>query len=350
MAVFVVACAHPPPPPAPMLVSTPVAVAPRALPAPPAPPSEAEILQRSHDVLDAFDRDDVAVVAAALGTDFVHFEAGGEPTLRDADLDHLAKRKPNAPHVGARTWSHEHVYVHPDTAVFIGQAAEHMTGNDSHGGVNLDGWYTLAWRRDGEAWKLSLWTWQKGGQAAERDNWNEVFRNSVGFNHQPNRLLVETVADKKPGRALDVAMGQGRNALYLASQGWKVTGVDFSDEGLRIARAMAAERKLPLETVDADIETYEFGTAKWDLVTMIYAGNEVAWINKIKPSLKKGGLVIVEYFHENGDNGPMKGFTTGQLAALFADGFDILRDDVVEDAPDWALDKTTLVRFVARKR
>jgi hypothetical protein len=66
--------------------------------------------------------------------------------------------------------------------------------------------------------------------------------------------------------------------------------------------------------------------------------------------LKKGGLFIVEYYHQDGDNSPMKGFTTGQLAALFADGFDILRDDVVEDAPDWALDRTTLVRFFARKR
>jgi 2-polyprenyl-3-methyl-5-hydroxy-6-metoxy-1,4-benzoquinol methylase len=61
------------------------------------------------------------------------------------------------------------------------------------------------------------------------------FHNDVGFEKQPNRLLVDAVAKRKPGRALDVAMGQGRNALYLASRGWKVTGVNFSDEGVRAA-------------------------------------------------------------------------------------------------------------------
>jgi len=349
VSVLALACTHPPapsvrapgPPPSPDVSA--------AVPAPRTPPTEAEILQRSHDVIDAFDRGDVPTVAAALGADFVHFE-GGEPTERAAELDQMAKRKPEAPHIATRAWSHEHVYAHPDSAVFIGEAAEHMAGNDSHGGFNYDGWYTLAWRRDGNDWKLSLWTWRKGGSAAERDTWNEIFRNSIGFNHEPNRLLVETVKGKKPGKALDVAMGQGRNAIYLASQGWKVTGVDFSDEGLRLAQATAAARKLRLDVVNADVKGYDFGTAKWDLVTMIYAGDDVTWIDKIKPSLKRGGLFIVEYFHKDVGLGQKDGFATGQLAALFADGFEIVRDDVVEDAPDWAVDKSTLVRFVARKR
>ncbi len=56
---------------------------------------------------------------------------------------------------------------------------------------------------------------------------------------QPDAFLVESTKDVKPGRALDVAMGQGRNALYLAKAGWEVTGFDISSNGLSAARAAA---------------------------------------------------------------------------------------------------------------
>ena len=81
---------------------------------------------------------------------------------------------------------------------------------------------------------------------------------------------------------------------------------------------------------------------------MFTAGNDVAEIDKIKRSLKPGGLFVVEYFHNSND--VTDGFDTGQLAKLFADGYDIVRDEVVDDVPDWGMDKATLVRFVARKR
>jgi SAM-dependent methyltransferase len=313
----------------------------------PAAPSNAQITDKSHAVLDAFDRGDATTWSAMTSTEFVRFE-GDEPVEKAKDLERMAKRTAGAPHIATRTWSHEHVYVTPDRAVFIGEAVEHDAGNDSHGGFEYDGWYTLAWHRDGSEWKLGLWTWRKGGKGAERDAWNDTFRQERGFTKEPNRLLVEAIRGVKPGTALDVAMGQGRNALYLVSQGWKTTGVDFSAEGLRKAQEAATARHLELEVVSADIDQYDFGIAKWDLVTMIYAGTEEKWIKRIQASLKPGGLYIAEYFHN--DQNKMNGFATGQLAKLFADGYDILRDDVVEDHPDWALDKAKLVRFVARKR
>ena len=311
------------------------------------PPSEASLRQWSHDVIDAYDRGDVSAMDAALASGFVHFE-GSAPTGRDVELAQLAKRKPGSPQIVKRSWSEEHAYVRTDDALFIGRAAEHMGGNDSHGGTDFDGWYTLTWCREGGAWKVSLWSWQKGGAAAERDTWNELYRSSRGFDTKPNRLLVETIAGSRPGAALDVAMGQGRNALYLASRGWTVTGVDFSDEGIRIAREAATKQKLTLDAVNADIDTYDFGRAKWDLVTMLYATASVTWIERIKPSLRPGGLFVLEYFHKNGPTGD--GFATGQLAALFGDGFVILRDEVVDATPDWSMDHAALVRFVAKKR
>ena len=59
------------------------------------------------------------------------------------------------------------------------------------------------------------------------------------FNHNPNAFLVECVRNRKPGKALDVGMGSGRNALYLASHGWDVTGFDIADVGVVQARKKA---------------------------------------------------------------------------------------------------------------
>lgn len=314
-------------------------------------PSKALIREKSHAVLTAFDKGDIAAVRAALADGFVHFE-GGTPRTRDDDLARLARYTPDTPHIGTRTWTKEFVYVHPDSAVFVGRADETTAGGTKlRGGYIYHGWYTLAWHRVGTAWKLELWTYKAAGAAAERDQWNQIYRDGVGFNKQPNTLLVETVAHVKPGRALCLAMGQGRNALYLASRGWKVTGVDFSDEAIRIARETATRNKLSLDAVKADINTYDFGTARWDLVTMIYASDDPAWIQKIKPSLKHGGLFVLEYFHDNDKPGVRDGsFAKGELAKLFGDGFTIVRDEVVDGVPDWAKDHASLVRFVARKK
>lgn len=317
-------------------------------PAQPKPPSEDEIKQLSHALLDAYDRGDVAAVAPKLAAEFLHFE-GGHGVTRDEELVEIKRRKENAAFIASRTWEEERVRIHGDSAVFTGKATERQGGNDKKGGYKYVGWYLLEWVRRGESWQARLWTWQRAGEQSMRDNWNEIYRNGLGFQREPNRLLVETVAGRKPGTALDVAMGQGRNALHLAAQGWKVTGIDISDEGLRLAKEQAARRKLALETVNVNIDEYDFGKSRWDLVTMIYAGDKVAWIEKIKPSLRPGGLFIVEYFAKQPDGGG-SGFGPGQLKQLFGSGFEILRDEVVEDEPDWALDRAKLVRFVAKKR
>jgi SAM-dependent methyltransferase len=328
-------------PPPPAVVAAPVAP-------PVSPPSEQSIVQRSHDVLAAMDRADVPAVAAALAPDYFRFE--GDYTDRNHELEALRARGPNAPHIGTRAWSHERVSVRANEAIFVGEAIEHATGNESHGGYNYDGWYTLAWSRDGDDWKLVYLAWKQGGPGAQRAVWNEIFRNSIGFNHEPNRLLIDSVAHARPGTALDVAMGQGRNALYLASKGWKVTGIDISDEGIAAARASAVQRKLALDAIDVDIDKYDFGMSKWDLVTMIYATDNAAWMEKIKPSLRKGGLFVFEYFAFDASTGQDDGVRPGKLAKIFADGFEILRDEIVDDVPDWAVDRAKLARFVARKK
>jgi SAM-dependent methyltransferase len=308
-------------------------------------PSDAEIIERSHHLIEALERGDVAAVAASIAPDFIRFVEGtaiGRETL----LLILTQLRSNVPRIATRTWNDEKVLRLDNTLVFIGMACEVQGGNHSKGGYLHEGQYFLQWIRVGDAWRAQLLTWQR--LATDRDVYNEIFRKGRGFSRKPNRLLVDTIKNETPGAALDLAMGQGRNALYLASQGWRVTGVDGSDEGLQLAREEAARRGVALETIHADIDRWDFGENHFDLVTMMYAGDHARWIDKIKASLREGGLFVVEGWAKGSPDSP-NGFSVGQLAKLF-EGYDILRDDVVEDVPDWAWDDGTLVRFVARKR
>jgi cyclopropane fatty-acyl-phospholipid synthase-like methyltransferase len=72
------------------------------------------------------------------------------------------------------------------------------------------------------------------------------------------------VEGRKPGKALDVAMGQGRNSHYLATHGWDVTGYDISEGGLTQARQLAEKAGLKIRTVTASHEEFYYGTAQWD--------------------------------------------------------------------------------------
>jgi 2-polyprenyl-3-methyl-5-hydroxy-6-metoxy-1,4-benzoquinol methylase len=74
---------------------------------------------------------------------------------------------------------------------------------------------------------------------------------------QPNRFLVAETKDLPPGRALDLACGEGRNAVWLAERGWEVVGIDFSDVALEKARALADARSVDAQWVQADLLEFE---------------------------------------------------------------------------------------------
>lgn len=156
------------------------------------------------------------------------------------------------------------MFARGNDAVFVGKAREKQGGDAIHGGYEDDGWYTLMWSREGDAWKLVFRGWQRAGDASNTQVWNHIFENKLGFQHKLNKLLVEYASKHAPGAAIDVAVGQGRNALYLACAGWAVTGVDISDEGIRQARAEATTHSLKLDTVVSDVTTCDYGVAKWE--------------------------------------------------------------------------------------
>ena len=120
-------------------------------------------------------------------------------------------------------------------------------------------------------------------------------------------FLVEQVADLPPGRALDLAAGEGRNALWLASRGWSVTAVDFSATGLSIGRTRAAEAGLELDWVTADATTWVSPTPV-DLVVIAYlqlpAAELSSAISNAVASLAAGGtLALIGHDSENLEHG-----------------------------------------------
>lgn len=101
-------------------------------------------------------------------------------------------------------------------------------------------------------------------------DWDERYgEKPLLWSKGPNRFVSEELEDLEPGSALDVACGEGRNAVWLAEQGWEVTGVDFSSVALERARRMADDLELEVDWVEADILDWDPGR-RFDLVLVAY--------------------------------------------------------------------------------
>ena len=87
---------------------------------------------------------------------------------------------------------------------------------------------------------------------------------------QANRFLIQEVDGLAAGRALDLACGEGRNAIWLAERGWKVTGVDFSKTGLEKARQLEDARGVHAEWIVADLLDYRPEPMAFGLVIVFY--------------------------------------------------------------------------------
>jgi len=183
---------------------------------------------------------------------------------------------------------------------------------------------------------------------------NFVYRHPMGaFTREPNRLLADTVASLDPGRALDVAMGEGRNAVYLGTKGWDVTGFDVSDEALRQAVARAAKAGVRIRAVRESSEAFDYGREQWDLIVLSYAFapiHDPAYIRRIRDSLKPGGVVVFEHYIAMPRVRAAIGTVGhGELPRLFAD-FEIRRHEETKAKSDWQFGRwAQIARMVAVK-
>jgi SAM-dependent methyltransferase len=190
------------------------------------------------------------------------------------------------------------------------------------------------------------------GQTLEVERWNRILTApSPAFNTKPNAFLVQMVQGRSPGRALDVGMGQGRNAIYLAQHGWQVTGFDPADRAVAAAQAEAKRLGLALTALTVGDEQFEFGSEQWDLIVLSYVALRHLPARLVQ-SLKPGGLVVVEGFHrdatKNASIGGAVVFDTNELLKLF-EGLRILRYEDAEAVADFGMRSTRVVRLAAQR-
>ncbi|HLI20853.1 MAG TPA: class I SAM-dependent methyltransferase [Stellaceae bacterium] len=171
----------------------------------------------------------------------------------------------------------------------------------------------------------------------ERAQWNARFApEHYWFGTEPTPFLVEQAHRLKPGMtALSIADGEGRNGVWLARQGLKVTTVDLSPDGIAKAQRLAAKAGVSVETICADLEAWDWGPPRFDLVVGIlfqFAGP--AWrdciFRAMKDVLNPGGLVMIQGYRPEqiayGTGGPPfveNLYTVELLRTAFAE-FDIL--------------------------
>jgi 2-polyprenyl-3-methyl-5-hydroxy-6-metoxy-1,4-benzoquinol methylase len=101
--------------------------------------------------------------------------------------------------------------------------------------------------------------------------WDHRYSGSeLVWSGEPNRTVAAEVGGLAPGRALDLAAGEGRNAVWLARQSWQVTAVDFSATGLDKARRLAEQHGVHIETLTADVTGFQPEPGRYDLVLVAY--------------------------------------------------------------------------------
>jgi SAM-dependent methyltransferase len=114
---------------------------------------------------------------------------------------------------------------------------------------------------------------------------------------EPNRFVVEELQDLPPGRALDLAAGEGRNAMWLAARAWQVTAVEFSSVAVERGRRLARERGVGVEWTIADLLDYVPAADSFDLVLVIYLhlhrADMARVLRRARTALATGGTLLV---------------------------------------------------------
>jgi SAM-dependent methyltransferase len=126
-------------------------------------------------------------------------------------------------------------------------------------------------------------------------NWDEHYAQAPEIDFTPVPLLIEAAELLPPGRALDLASGAGRNALYLAALGWSVVAVDASATAIRMLRERAAASRLNVETQVADLESgaFRIEPGAYDLICdFFYLQRDL--FSQIREGIRPGGVVVAE--------------------------------------------------------
>ena len=133
--------------------------------------------------------------------------------------------------------------------------------------------------------------------------WNQRYGEpGFAYGTEPNDFLAANAERYLPrnGEILSLAEGEGRNAVYLAGLGFRVTGVDSSAVGLDKARALAEQRGVDIHTVVADLADFDLGVGRWDGIVSIWchtpAGLRRRLHRAVVAALRPGGVLLLEAY------------------------------------------------------
>ena len=131
----------------------------------------------------------------------------------------------------------------------------------------------------------------------DKDRWNRKYSTKVYlFGEKPIPFLVDNVHLLPKGKVLDIAMGEGRNGVYLASKGFDVTGIDISEKGLDKAHRLAEKNNVSITTKVVDLENFDLEPNSYDVILCSYYMQRDLY-KKFQSALKPGGMVLVETYN-----------------------------------------------------
>lgn len=176
--------------------------------------------------------------------------------------------------------------------------------------------------------------------------WNERYSSEeYAYGKNPNNFLKENYDTIPKGKILSLAEGEGRNAVFLAKQGYSVTAVDSSQVGLRKAQELAEENGVTIELICADLTDFDIGTNRWDGIVSIFCPLPSALRKKLHEKvitgLKPNGVFLIEAYtpdqlkHGTGGGNSADLMTSKESLSLELDGLKFshlteLERDVVE--------------------
>lgn len=171
----------------------------------------------------------------------------------------------------------------------------------------------------------------------DKDRWDSKYDKEVYiYGKEPVPFLKENVGLLPMGKALDLAMGEGRNGVFLATQGFDVVGLDISKVGLEKAHRLAREKGTKIETRVVDLENHSLEKGAYDVVICMYYMQRDLF-PQMKDALKPGGMAVVQTY--NVDYLKYAGFPrkylldTNELLELFK-GFKIIRYESYDDGKE----------------
>jgi len=179
-----------------------------------------------------------------------------------------------------------------------------------------------------------------------RDFWNEKFATiDYAYGTEPNDFLVSAVTHLKRGETLSLAEGEGRNAVWLAQQGFTVSAIEQSEKGVAKTLRLALQRGVIVMAERGELETFHIQPNSWDLVVSIYAHTPQELRRKLHrqvvAGLKPGGVFVLEAYTPaqiaNNTGGPKDAslmptaeLLRSELAGLVFDRIEEVERDVVE--------------------